>query len=56
MEFKTWAARYDAVMQALLRSMLTLAAPEAKAALNPQGDGDALTFRLREGLFVARKM
>jgi len=55
MEFKTWAARYDAVMQALLRSMLTLASPEAKAALQPQGAGDALTFRLREGLFIAAR-
>ena len=55
MEFRTWAARYDAVMQALLRAMLTLASPEVKAALAPNGDGDALTFRLREGLFIARK-
>lgn len=55
MEFRTWAARYDAVMQALLRAMLTLASPEVKATLAPNGDGDALTFRLREGLFIARK-
>jgi ubiquinone/menaquinone biosynthesis C-methylase UbiE len=55
MEFRTWAARYDAVMQALLRAMLTLAAPEVKAVLDPKGDGDAFTFRLREGLFIAKK-
>jgi ubiquinone/menaquinone biosynthesis C-methylase UbiE len=55
MEFRTWAARYDAVMQALLRAMLTLASPEAKAALDPKGNGETLTFRLREGLFIAKK-
>ena len=55
MEFKTWTARCDAVLSALLRAMLTQAAPEAKAALAPAGDGDAMTFRLREGLFVARR-
>ena len=55
MEFKTWSARYDAVMQALLRAMLTLASAEVKVALQPQNDGDARTFRLREGLFIATK-
>lgn len=55
MEFKTWTARCDAVLSALLRAMLTQAAPEAKAALAPAGDGDAMTFRLREGLFIARR-
>jgi hypothetical protein len=35
--------------------MLALAAPEVKAALDPKGDGGTSTFRLREGLFVARK-
>lgn len=55
MEFKSWAQRYDAVMQALLRAMLTQVTPEVKAVLEPQGDGDALTFRLCEGLFIARK-
>jgi ubiquinone/menaquinone biosynthesis C-methylase UbiE len=55
MEFAGWAARHDATMQALLRAMLAHAAPETKAELSPQGSGDALTFRLREGLFIARK-
>ena len=55
LEFKTWAARYDDTMKSLLLSMLRLAAPEAKAALDPQGDGEATTFHLREGLFVAKK-
>jgi SAM-dependent methyltransferase len=55
MEFKPWAARHDATMQAFLRAMLSLAAPDAKASLDPQVSGDALTFHLREGLFIARK-
>jgi ubiquinone/menaquinone biosynthesis C-methylase UbiE len=55
MEFTSWAARYDALMQAYLRALLTLAPPEVKAALAPDGDGEALTFRLREGLFIARR-
>jgi ubiquinone/menaquinone biosynthesis C-methylase UbiE len=55
MEFASWAARHDHTMQALLRAMLLHAAPEAKSTLNPQGTGDAMTFRLREGLFIARK-
>ena len=54
-EFKTWAARYDAITRSLLLAMLALAAPEVKASLAPKGDGDGTTFRLREGLFVARK-
>ena len=55
MEFKAWAARYDAVMQALLRSMPTLVPPQVKTVLQPQGDGDALTLHLREGLFIAKR-
>ena len=55
MEFKSWAARHDANMQAFLRSMLALATTEVKAAIEPNGDGDALTFRLCEGLFIARR-
>ena len=56
MEFKSWAARYDDTMKALLRAMLTQATPEVKALLEPKSDGDALTFRLCEGLFVAKKL
>ncbi len=55
MEFKTWAARHDATMQNLLRSMLKEATPDVKATLAPAGEGDALTFRLCEGLFIAKK-
>jgi ubiquinone/menaquinone biosynthesis C-methylase UbiE len=56
MEFKSWAARYDPVMQTLLRSMLTQLTPEVKATLEPQGSGSELTFRLREGLFIAKRI
>jgi len=55
MEFKSWAARYDATMQALLRAMLTQLTPEVKATLEPQGAGSELTFRLCEGLFIAQR-
>ena len=55
MEFAPWAARHDATMQAFLRAMLAHADADVRASLEPQGSGDALTFRLREGLFVARK-
>jgi ubiquinone/menaquinone biosynthesis C-methylase UbiE len=55
MEFVPWAARHDATMQAFLRAMLAHADPDVRASIDPQGSGDALTFRLREGLFIARK-
>jgi ubiquinone/menaquinone biosynthesis C-methylase UbiE len=55
MEFKSWAGRHDATMQALLRSMLAQVTPDVKAFLTPQNaDGDA-TFRLCEGLFIAKR-
>jgi len=52
MEFKSWAVRYDAIMPALLRAMLTQVTPEVKATLDPKGSGADLTFRLCEGLFI----
>ena len=55
MEFKSWAARHDANMQAFLRSMLALATPEVKSVIEPKGDGAELTFRLCEGLFIAKR-
>jgi SAM-dependent methyltransferase len=55
MEFKSWASRYDAIMKRLLSALLTQATPEVKAFLEPKGDGEALTFRLTEGLFIAKK-
>jgi ubiquinone/menaquinone biosynthesis C-methylase UbiE len=55
MEFAPWAARHDRNLQAFLRAMLAHADADVRAALDPQGSGDKLTFHLREGLFVARK-
>ncbi len=55
MEFKSWAARHDGNMQNFLRAMLALATPEVKAVLEPQGAGADLTFRLCEGLFIAKR-
>src|SRR5262249_36315551 len=55
MEFQSWASRHDDTMQTLLRAMLAQVAPEVKAALQPQGTGAGLTFRLCEGLFINRR-
>jgi ubiquinone/menaquinone biosynthesis C-methylase UbiE len=55
MEFKSWAGRHDVTMQALLRSMLAEVTPAVNAALEPQGAGADLTFRLCEGLFIAKR-
>jgi len=55
MEFKTWAARHDATMQALLKSMLAQVTPEVKAVLQPAGESADITFRLSEGLFIAKR-
>jgi ubiquinone/menaquinone biosynthesis C-methylase UbiE len=55
MDFASWASRHDAVMQALLRAMLSEITPSVRAFLSPDGSGDKLTFRLSEGLFIARK-
>jgi ubiquinone/menaquinone biosynthesis C-methylase UbiE len=52
MEFKSWAARYDATMQALLRAMLTQVTSDVKATLDPKETGADFTFRLCEGLFI----
>ena len=55
MEFKSWAARHDGNMQNFLRAMLALATPEVKAVLEPKGAGADLSFRLCEGLFIAKR-
>jgi ubiquinone/menaquinone biosynthesis C-methylase UbiE len=55
MEFKSWAARHDANMQNFLRSMLAQVTPEVKAVLEPTGSGADLSFRLCEGLFIAKR-
>lgn len=55
MEFKSWAARYDDTMKALLRAMLTQVTDDVKAVLDPKEMGGDFTFRLREGLFIAKR-
>lgn len=55
MEFNPWAARHDATMQRLLRAMLIEATPAVAAVLDPKVSDDEATFRLYEGLFVARR-
>ena len=55
MEFKSWAARHDANMQAFLRAMLGQVTPEVKIVMEPKGSGPDLTFRLSEGLFIAKR-
>ncbi|HET9715304.1 MAG TPA: class I SAM-dependent methyltransferase [Pseudolabrys sp.] len=56
MEFKSWAGRHDSTMQDLLRAMLLEAAPAVKSTLDPQGTGAEMTFRLCEGLFIAKRV
>jgi SAM-dependent methyltransferase len=58
--FETWAARGSGVagapeMLTRLRAMLLQAPEAARAFLDPQVDG-VTTFRLREGLFIARRL
>jgi ubiquinone/menaquinone biosynthesis C-methylase UbiE len=55
MEFSSWASRYDATMQALLRALLTEISPAVQAFLAPEQTADKLTFRLSEGVFIARR-
>jgi ubiquinone/menaquinone biosynthesis C-methylase UbiE len=55
MEFKSWAARHDANMQNFLRAMLSQVTPDVKAELDPKGSDADVTFRLSEGLFIAKK-
>jgi ubiquinone/menaquinone biosynthesis C-methylase UbiE len=55
MEFKSWAARYDDVMKRLLSAMVSQSTDEVKTLLEPEGEGEALTFRLCEGLFIAKR-
>ncbi|MBP8947861.1 MAG: methyltransferase domain-containing protein [Candidatus Promineofilum sp.] len=53
--FETWAARHTPEMQTRLRAMLLQAPEAARAFLDPRVEG-VTTFRLREGLFVARRL
>jgi hypothetical protein len=42
-------------MQRLLRSMLAQTTPDVAAALAPHNQAGELTFRLIEGVFIARR-
>lgn len=53
--FETWAARHTPEMQTRLRVMLLRAPAAAAEFLDPQTHTGLTTFRLREGLFVARR-
>jgi SAM-dependent methyltransferase len=53
--FETWATRHTPEMQTRLRVMLLRAPAAAAEFLDPQTETGLTTFRLREGLFVARK-
>ncbi len=53
--FETWAARHTPETQTRLRAMLLQAPEAARAFLDPRVEG-VTTFRLREGLFVARRL
>lgn len=55
MVFASWAQRHDATMQRLLTAMLTEATEQVRAFLAPDESGGSLSFRLREGLFIARR-
>jgi SAM-dependent methyltransferase len=53
--FETWAARHAPETRTRLRVMLLRAPAAAAEFLDPQTDTGLTTFRLREGLFVARR-
>jgi hypothetical protein len=55
MEFSNWASRHDATMQRLLRAMLSEITGEVAATLAPAEAAGSVTFRLMEGLFIARR-
>ncbi len=54
MEFTSWAARHDANMQRYLLAMLHQATGAAAEFLQPAPDGQPVTFRLWEGILLAR--
>jgi ubiquinone/menaquinone biosynthesis C-methylase UbiE len=55
MEFSSWAQRYDDTMKALLRAMLTEVTPAVAAVLEPKTTDGDFTFKLCEGLFIAKR-
>lgn len=55
MNFPKWASRHDQVMQQYLLALLQGAQGQANGYLQPRWEGEAWTFGLQEGLYVARK-
>ncbi len=55
MEFSSWAGRHDDTMRALLSSMLSQATADVAKTLDPKLKDGSWSFRLREGVFIARK-
>lgn len=56
MVFKPWAGRHDATMLAFLRSMLVEMTPDVAAYFDVRdADSDAMSFRLTEALFIAKR-
>jgi ubiquinone/menaquinone biosynthesis C-methylase UbiE len=53
--FEQWAARHTPEMRIRLKAMLLQAPLAAAEFFAPKQTGDALTFRLREGLLIALK-
>jgi ubiquinone/menaquinone biosynthesis C-methylase UbiE len=54
MEFAPWATRHDETVKAFLRAMLREVTPAVREFLDPQEKNGNLTFRLCEGLFIAK--
>lgn len=55
MTFETWAARHTPEMQTRLRVLLMRAPAVAAEFLDARTDTGLITFRLREGVYLARK-
>ena len=55
MEFKSWAPATTPSCRRCCARCWRSSTPEVKAALEPKGDGNDLTFRLCEGLLVAKR-
>lgn len=55
MEFATWAQRHDPTVQRLLLGLLAELTPAVRDFLAPGHNETGPTFRLREGLFIAKR-
>ena len=55
MDFSSWAGRHDDTMRALLSSMLAQVTPDVATTLEPKNKDGSWSFKLCEGLFIARK-